>query len=256
MARKLTDADVRWLQGICMPPGFCSVPPPWPPGRYFARILKKRMREGFFFEAAYLMLEPGKHLRLRVRDPADLEERFSETVYHGTSLGALDGIMTDGFRPSIGAGSGEAGKPYNCKLPMVYTSALLHTARRYVGNEPGQRIGGGPLVNCVLWLKADPKKRLWRKRPVKNASGEPQNEQQGYHPDDLRVCDIFLHCIGLGTVTPEQARFKDAEPSAKEKRRNHPPLKKNFDGVEPQKITYLRTNSFWAPHPKIHTYVN
>ena len=227
-----------------MPPNFVPVLPPWPPGRYFARILKKQMREGFFFETAYLMLVPGKHLRLPVRDAADLEERFSLTVYHGTSLGALGGIMADGFRPSLGAGKDEAGKPYNCKLPMVYTSALLHTASGYVGNErTGQRIGEGPIVNCVLWLKADPTMRLWRKRPVKNKSGQLQNEQQGYHPDDLVVTDIFLHCIALGTVTPEQARFRDAKPNAKEQRRNHPPLKKNFDGVE-----YLQI-LFGPPHP-------
>ena len=81
-------------------------------------------------------------------------------------------------------------------------------------------------------------------------SGQPQNEQQGYHPDDLVVTDIFLHCIALGTVTPEQARFRDAKPNAKEQRRNHPPLKKNFDGVEPQKIIY----KFFLgpPTPKIH----
>ena len=68
------------------------------------------MRESLRFEAAYLMLVPGKHLRLAVRDAADLAERFSLTVYHGTSLGALGGIMDSGFRPSLGAGHA-AGRP-------------------------------------------------------------------------------------------------------------------------------------------------
>ena len=96
------------------------------------------MRKGFQLETAYLMLEPGKHLRLKVRDAADLEERFSLTVYHGTSLGALVGIMESGFRPSLGAGHYEAGEPYNCKLPMVYTSGLLHTAASYWGWAYGE----------------------------------------------------------------------------------------------------------------------
>ena len=183
------------------------------------------------------MLVPGKHLRLPVRDAADIAERFSLTVYHGTSLGALEGIMARGFLPSLGAGRDVAGEKYKCALPMVYTSGLLHTAAGYVGNvQSGQRIGFGPMVNCVLWLKADPAMRLYRKAPTKNKSGQPRNEQQGYHPQDLVVSEIFLHCVASGTVTPEQARFGDALPDGKARRRNHPPLKKNFDGVEPQKI--------------------
>ena len=78
-------------------------------------------------------------------------------------------------------------------------------------------------MNVVLWLKADPKMRLWRKRAVKNKSGQPNNEQQGYHPQDLVVSEIILHCIALGTVTPEQARFRNGEPNGAKKRRNHPP---------------------------------
>ena len=104
-------------------------------------------------------------------------------------------------------------------------------------------------MNVVLWLKADPKMRLWRKRAVKNKSGQPNNEQQGYHPQDLVVSEIFLHCVASGTVTPEQARFGDALPDGEARRRNHPPLKKNFDGVEPQN-NYLKI-LFGPPTPKI-----
>ena len=32
-----------------------------------------------------------------------------------------------------------------------------------------------------------------RKKPVKNKSGQHRNEQQGYHPQDLVVSQIFLH---------------------------------------------------------------
>ena len=101
-------------------------------------------------------------------------------------------------------------------------------------------------MNVVLWLKADPKMRLWRKRAVKNKSGQPNNEQQGYHPQDLRVTEIFLHCVALGTATLEQARFPDAQPIGKELRRNHPPLKRISMGWNLKK---LFKNSFWAPHP-------
>ena len=237
MPRSLATAEVQWLVDNCLPPNFASHPPPWPPGGYFRRLLKCKMRESFQFETAYLMLVRGKHLRLPVRDAADIAERFSLTVYHGTSLGALEGIMARGFLPSLGAGRDVAGEKYKCALPMVYTSGLLHTAAGYVGNvQSGQRIGFGPMVNCVLWLKADPAMRLYRKAPTKNKSGQPRNEQQGYHPQDLVVSEIFLHCVASGTVTPEQARFGDALPDGKARRRNHPPLKKNFDGVEPQKI--------------------
>ena len=68
------------------------------------------MRESLQFEAAYLMLVPGKHLRLAVRDAADLAERFSLTVYHGTSLGALGGTYQNrgfcgGYRDAAIAGA-------------------------------------------------------------------------------------------------------------------------------------------------------
>ena len=88
--------------------------------------------------------------------------------------------MGEGFRPSRGAGSDEAGKKYGCSLPMVYTSGLLETAHGYVGNvDNGQRIGSGerlgPKVNCVVWMKADPEGRLFRKKPVRNKSGQPRS---------------------------------------------------------------------------------
>ena len=76
------------------------------------------MRDSLQLEVSYLMLVLGKHLRLTVQDVAAIPERFEQTVYHGTSLGALCGIMGTGFRPSLGAGSDEAGKQYNCSLPM------------------------------------------------------------------------------------------------------------------------------------------
>ena len=130
---------------------------------------------------------------------------------------------------------------------MVYTSALKVTAAGYVGNaQNGQRIGDGPLVNCLIWLKADKGMRLYRKPPVRNQSGQQRNEQQGYHPKDLRVTKIYLHCVASGTVTPAQARFGDREPSGKELRRNHPPLKRISMGWNLKK---LFKNSFWAPHP-------
>ena len=58
-----------------------------------------------------------------------------------------------------------------------------------------------------------------RKKPVKNKSGQHRNEQQGYHPQDLVVSQIFLHCVETGTVTPQQARFGDALPDRKALRR-------------------------------------
>ena len=150
-----------------------------------------------------------------------LPERFEQTVYHGTSLGALCGIMGNGLLPSLGTGKEEAGRPYNClELPMVYTSGLLHTAAGYVGHETnGQRIGDGPRVTCVIWLKADASMRLWRKRARRNGSGELVNEQQGYHPKDLVFSKISLHCLASGTVTPWQVRFGDHPPNGKEHRR-------------------------------------
>ena len=214
------------------------------------------MRESKRYEAAYLMLVPGKHLRLVVRDAAGLEPRFSHTVYHGTSLGALCGIMDSGFRPSLGAGSDEVGRQYNCSLPMVYTSALKVTAAGYVGNaQNGQRIGDGPLVNCLIWLKADKGMRLFRKSPVRNQSGQLRNEQQGYHPQDLVVSKIYLHCVASGTVTPAQARFGDREPSGKELRRNHPPLKRISMGWNLKKylkILFGPPTAHHTPPPKNH----
>ena len=232
MSRILTDEEVRWLKDHRLPPSGPAAPPLWPPGQFFKRILGCKANKSLKYETAYLMLVPGKHLHLRVRDAAKIEKRFSLTVFHGTSLGACGEIMSGGMRPVLGTGSEEAGKPYNCSLPMFYTSALLHTAQGYVGNaRTGQSIGEGPVVNCVLWLKADPDMRLYHKKAVKNKAGKRVNEQQGYHPKHLVISDIFLHCVASGTVTPAQARPGQFWATSAGKRRNHTPLKKNFDGV-------------------------
>ena len=163
-----------------LPPHFAADPPPWPPSAYFRRLLRCSMRVSAQLEVTYLMLVPGRHLRLTVQDAAAIPDRFARTVYHGTLLGALCGIMGTGFRPSLGAGLDQAGTQYNCSLPMVYTSGLLETAHGYVGNvDNGQRIGSGerlgPKVNCVVWMKADPEGRLFRKKPVRNKSGQPRS---------------------------------------------------------------------------------
>ena len=104
-------------------------------------------------------------------------------------------------------------------------------------------------MNVVLWLKADPKMRLWRKRAVKNKSGQPNNEQQGYHPQDLVVSEIILHCIALGTVTPEQARFRNGEPNGAKKRRNHPLTKKELRWGGTSKNYAFTYKFFLGPPP-------
>ena len=53
------------------------------------------MRDNGQLETAYLMLVPGKHLCLKVQEPESIPTRYSKTVYHGTSLGALEKIMTE-----------------------------------------------------------------------------------------------------------------------------------------------------------------
>ena len=188
------------------------------------------MRSNGQLETAYLTLTPGKHLCLKVRESESIPERFSVTVYHGTSLGALEQIMGEGLRPSRGAGSDKVGRKYGCSLPMVYTSGLLKTARNYVGNvNNGQRIGSGeyqgPKVNCVVWMRADPEGRLFRKKAVKNGSGQPRNEQQGYHPKDLVITKIYLHCVEASSVTPQKAKYGYREPKGKALRRLHADLR-------------------------------
>ena len=212
--QNLTAAQVKWLVDNRMPAHATAEAPGWPPGRFFRKVLRGKMRDSGQVETAYLMLEPGKHLCLKVQEVGELPTRFSKTVYHGTSLGALDKIVNEGFRPSVGAGSEAAGKKFGCALPMVYTSGLLETARGYVGNvENGQRIGSdercGPMVNCVIWMQADPDKRLFHKKATKNKSGQRRNEQQGYHPDDLRITKIYLHCIKAGNTSPQKAKYGD-----------------------------------------------
>ena len=224
MTRRLTTEEAKWLVDNCLPAHSVSAPPAWPPGGFFRRLLGGSMRDNGQLETAYLMLVPGKQLCLKVKERESIPKHFTQTVYHGTSLGALEQIMGTGFRPSLGAGADEAGKKYNCSLPMVYTSGLLETAHGYVGDvETGQRIGSGqhlgPMVNCVIWMKADPEKRLFRKKPVRNKSGQLRNEQQGYHPKDLTITRIYLHCVEAGFITPERAKYGNAEPSGKDLRR-------------------------------------
>ena len=248
MARGLTTAEARWLAGNCLPQHAVSAAPDWPPGKYFRRVLKGNMRGSGQLETAYLMLDHGKHLCLKVKEPESLSTRFSTTVYHGTSLGALEKIMTEGFRPSLGAGSDATGRKYGLtSLPMVYTSGLLETAHGYVGNvDNGQRIGSGPMVNCVLWMKADPDGRLFKKRGRRNSRGELRNEQQGYHPKDLVVTRIYLHCVEAGLISPQKAKFGDNEPSGKDKRRLNADLR-----AAAALLFDEQQAPWWKPPPKV-----
>ena len=103
MPRSLTVAEVQWLLDNCLDSCATADQPAWPPGAYFRSLLGCSMRDSVQLEVSYLMLVPGKHLRLTVQDVAAIPERFEQTVYHGTSLGALCGIMGTGIRPSLGA---------------------------------------------------------------------------------------------------------------------------------------------------------
>ena len=235
----------------CMPEHATAEAPGWPPGGFFRKVLGGKMRDNGQLETAYLMLEPGKHLCLKVQELGELPTRFSKTVYHGTSLGALEKIMSEGFRPSVGAGSEAAGQKFGYPLPMVYTSGLLETARGYVGNvDNGQRIGSderfGPKVNCVIWMQADPEKRLFHKKATKNKSGQLRNEQQGYHPKDLRITKIYLHCIEAGNTSPQKAKYGDGKPNGKQRRRLNADLRKAaallFDEQQAP---------WWKPPPKV-----
>ena len=224
MPNNLTEAEAQWLVDNCTPEHATAEAPGWPPGSFFRNVLPGNRRFHLQLEMAYLMLEPGKHLCLKVQEPGELPTRYSKTVYHGTSLGALEKIMTEGFRPSVGAGSEAAGKKFGCALPMVYTSGLLETAHGYVGNvDNGQRIGSderfGPKVNCVIWMQADPEERLFHKKAKRNKSGELRNEQQGYHPKDLTITKIYLHCIEAGNTSPQKAKYGDGELNGQQRRR-------------------------------------
>ena len=224
MPNNLTAVEAKWLVDNCMPEHATAEAPGWPPRSFFRKVLGGNMRPGVHLENAYLMLEPGKHLCLKVREPEELPIRYSTTVYHGTSLGALEKIMSVGFRPSVGGGSEVAGQKFRCALPMVYTSGLLKTAHGYVGNvDNGQRIGSderfGPKVNCVIWMQADPEERLFHKKATKNKNGQLRNEQQGYHPKDLEITKIYLHCIEAGNTSPQEAWYGDKELNGEQKRR-------------------------------------
>ena len=248
---KLTAVQAQWLVDHCMPEHATAEAPGWPPGRFFMKVLGGNMRDNGQLETAYLMLEPRKHLCLKVQELGELPTRYSKTVYHGTSLGALEKIMTEGFRPSVGAGSGAAGKKFGFALPMVYTSGLLETAHGYVGNvDNGQRIGSderfGPKVNCVIWMQADPDERLFHKKAMKNKSGQLRNEQQGYHPKDLTITKIYLHCIEAGNTSPQQAKFGDKEPRSSDKRRLNADLR-----AAAALLFDEQQAPWWKPPPKV-----
>ena len=251
MPNNLTAVQAQWLVANCMPEHATAEAPGWPPGGFFRKVLGGNMRDNGQLETAYLMLEPGKHLCLKFQELGELPTRYSKTVYHGTSLGALEKIMSEGFRPSVGAGSEAAGQKFGCALPMVYTSGLLETAHGYVGNvDNGQRIGSderfGPKVNCVIWMQADPDERLFHKKAKKNKNGQLRNEQQGYDPKDLRITKIYLHCIEAGNTSPQEAKYGDDEPNGWQRRRLNADLRKAaallFDEQQAP---------WWKPPPKV-----
>ena len=248
---KLTAVQAQWLVDNCMPEHATSEAPGWPPGGFFRKVLGGNMRDNGQLETAYLLLERGKHLCLKFQELAELPTRYSQTVYHGTSLGALEKIMSEGFRPSVGAGSEAAGKKFSCALPMVYTSGLLETAHGYVGNvDNGQRIGSderfGPKVNCVIWMQADPEQRLFHKKALKNKSGQLRNEQQGYHPKDLTITKIYLHCIEAGNTSPQKAKYGDGELKCRQRRRLNADLR-----AAAALLFDEQQAPWWKPPPKV-----
>ena len=93
--KNLTAVQAKWLVDNCMPEHATAEAPGWPPGGFFRKVLGGNMRDNGQLETAYLMLEPGKHLCLKVQELGELPTRYSKTVYHGTSLGALEKIMTE-----------------------------------------------------------------------------------------------------------------------------------------------------------------
>ena len=88
--QKFTAVQLKWLLDNRVPAHATAEAPGWPPGRFFRKVLRSKMRGSGQVETAYLMLEPGKHLCLKVQELRDIPTRFSQTVYHGTSLGALE----------------------------------------------------------------------------------------------------------------------------------------------------------------------
>ena len=88
--QKFTAVQLKWLLDNRVPAHATAEAPGWPPGRFFRKVLRSKMRGSGQVETAYLMLEPGKHLCLKVQELGELPTRFSKTVYHGTSLGALE----------------------------------------------------------------------------------------------------------------------------------------------------------------------
>ena len=248
---KLTAVQAQWLVDNCMPEHATSEAPGWPPGRFFRKVLGGNMRDNGQLETSYLVLERGKHLCLKFQELAELPTRYSQTVYHGTSLGALEKIMSEGLRPSLGAGSEAAGKKFSCALPMVYTSGLLETAHGYVGNvDNGQRIGSderfGPKVNCVIWMQADPEQRLFHKKALKNKSGQLRNEQQGYHPKDLTITKIYLHCIEAGNTSPQKAKYGDGEIKCRQRGRLNADLR-----AAAALLFDEQQAPWWKPPPKV-----
>ena len=95
-------------------------------------------------------------------------------------------------------------------------------------------------------MQADPEKRLFRKKPKRNKSGQLRNEQQGYHPMDLAITKIYLHCIEAGLITPQVAKFGSREPRGNDKRRLNSDLRAAgvllFDEEQAP---------WWKPPPKI-----
>jgi hypothetical protein len=224
MACRLTGAEVNWLLENQMRDVSDTSPPPGLPGQFFRDVLSIGFRDSLRWEMAYMMLAPGQHLRFDITEEADVPPRCRDLVYHGTCLGAMWRILRpDGrLRPTHGAGSAWLGKLHGIdSLPIVYTSRLKHTAAGYVGNvQHGQSLGNGPMVTCLLVLRADLSRRLFHKKPHKNRQGCPQNDQQGNHPADLVICGAFLHC-----VKPASALASDMELTGRQRRRKESDLR-------------------------------
>ena len=152
------------------------------------------------------------------KDPSFLVDRSAyREYYHGIDPFNVIAAVTDGLRPSLGAGCQDLTRHYGVPVPGVYVAPTLEGAAMYPINsttgvvaaphraKPNEYSGGSLLalggmfpVRCILRVIGSPNKQLW-------ARGSSQHL---FMPHDLYIANIIIYSVHPSLVHEYHLKYE------------------------------------------------
>jgi len=121
-------------------------------------------------------------------------------LYHGTSAFQIPNIMSQGLRPTLGAGCDALEAQFGIPVPGVYLAKSWKVATMYpiestTGLIPQDKIGvsggsyvsldGTPPLRAVVRVLADASQQLWHRG----------SNQSAYKPSDLHITHVCFYAV-------------------------------------------------------------